>query len=109
LIQLMNSPSEMVLLVPTKCPVSRAFVSYISLLISYISIINIKESTLYFPNSNYLVINNNNYLEIQARGLTSDLTPHNENKVPLFPEINGRANCPLFVPHSLTMDSGWTI
>ena len=97
-------------MVPTKSPVTRAFVSYISLLISYISIINIKESTSYFPNNNYLVIaNNNNYLEIQARGLTSDLTPYNENKVPLFPEINGRANCPFFVAHSLTMDSGWAI
>jgi len=96
-------------MVPTKSPVTRAFVSYISLLISYISIINIKESTSYFPNNNYLVINNNNNLEIQARGLTSDLTLDDENKVPLFTEINGRANCPFFVPHSLTMDSGWAI
>ena len=94
-------------MVPTKCPVTRAFVSYISLLISYISIINIKESTSYFPNNNYLVINNNNYLEIQARGLTSDLTPYDENKVPLFPEINRRADCPLILPHSRTMDSKW--
>ena len=96
-------------MVPTKCPVTRAFVSYISLIISYISIINIKESTSYFPNNNYLVISNNNYLEIQARGLTSDLTPYDENKVPLFSEINRRADCPIIVPHSLTMDSGWAI
>lgn len=94
-------------MVPTKCPVTRAFISYLSLLISYISIINIKESTSYFPNNNYLVINNNNYLEIQARGLTSDLTPYDENKVPLFPDLSIRATSPLFVPHSLTMDSEW--
>ena len=94
-------------MVPTKCPVSRAFVSYISLLISYISIINLKESTSYFPNNNYSIINSNNYLEIQARGLTSDLTPYDENKVPFFSDLRIRATNPLFVAHSLTMDSNW--
>ena len=94
-------------MVPTKCPVTRAFISYVSLLISYISIIYIKESTSYFPNNNYLVISNNNYLEIQARGLTVDLTPYGENEVPLFPDLRIRTTYPLFVSHSLTTDSKW--
>lgn len=97
----------MVLMIPTKCPVSRAFVSYISLLITYISIINIKESTSYFPINNYLSTINDKYLEIQARGLTSDLTPYDENEVPLFSYLSLRACSHLHEAHSLTMDSNW--
>lgn len=94
-------------MIPTKCPMSRAFVTYISLIISYISVINIKESTSYFPINNYLLINNDNYLEIQARGLTSDLTPYDENEVPLFSDLSIGATSPLYGAHSLTMDSEW--
>ena len=95
-------------MVPTKCPVTRAFISYVSLLISYISIIYIKESTSYFPNKySILNIKNKNYLEIQARGLTVDLTPYGENEVPLFPDLRIRTTYPLFVSHSLTTDSKW--
>lgn len=94
-------------MIPTKCPVSRAFVSYISLLITYISIINIKESTSYFPINNYLSTINDKYLEIQARGLTSDLTPYDENEVQLFSDLGIGATCPRYESHSLTMDSEW--
>jgi hypothetical protein len=92
-------------MVPIKCPVSRAFVSYISLLISYISIINIKESTSYFPINNYLLTINDNHLEIQACGLTSDLTLYNENEVQLFSYLSIGATSPLYGAHSRTMDS----
>lgn len=94
-------------MIPTKCPVSRAFVSYVSLLISYISIIYIKESTSYFPINNYLSIINDKYLEIQARGLTSDLTPYDENKVPFLSDLCIGATSPTFVSNSLNMDSHW--
>lgn len=94
-------------MIPTKCPVSRAFISYISLLISYISIVYIKESTSYFPSNNYLSTINDKYLEIQARGLTSDITPYDENEVPLFSDLSIRATSPLYGAHSLTMGSEW--
>jgi hypothetical protein len=96
-------------MVPTKCPVSRAFVSYISLLISYISIINIKESTSYFPNNNYLFINNSKYLEILARGLTSDLTPYRENETLINRYPIPKCRTTLIGSDSPTLDSVWGI
>ena len=101
-------------MVLTNSPVTRAFIYYVSLFYLYINnylllLINLllKESTLHFPNSNYYLIYYINYLEIQARGLTVDLTPYDENKMPLFPDLSIRASYPLFVPNSLTMDSVW--
>lgn len=70
-------------MVPTKCPVSRAFISYISLLL--INIINIytKESTSYFP-SKYLIINK--LTEIQPIFLTVGRTP-NQEKIGVFERL----------------------
>lgn len=103
-------------MVLTNSPVTRAFISYVSLLYSYINnyllvVINIllKESTSYFPNSKYYLFNLNNYLEIQARDLTLQITPKYENKVPLFVDLLIRAKSPAFVPHSLNMHSDWGI
>lgn len=97
-------------MVPTECPVSRAFTSYVSL-INNIYIYNklIMESTSYFP-KNYIYINNlNNYLEIQPNFLTVDLTPYDENKTPFFWDSNPNSKSTSFVPHSRTMDSAWGI
>jgi hypothetical protein len=95
-------------MIPTECPVSRAFTLYISLLISYITINTIKESTSYFPNNEFLRIKNVNYLEIQAEGLTPDLTPYDEIKAPLLPDLRVRVNSPVFVANSLTLNSKWS-
>jgi hypothetical protein len=69
------------LMVPTECPVSRAFTSYVSLINNiYIYNILIMESTPYFPKE-YIYINNlNNYLEIQPKTLTVGITLKLENK-----------------------------
>ncbi len=68
-------------MVPTECPVSRAFTSYVSLINNlYNYNIFIMESTPYFP-KNYFYINNlNNYLEIQPKFLTVGITLKLENK-----------------------------
>ena len=94
-------------MIPINSPVSRAVTYYISLYINYSSIYNLKESTSYFPINNYLSTINDNYLEIQARGLTSDLTPYDENEVPLFSDLSIGATSPLDGAHSLTIDSEW--
>jgi hypothetical protein len=68
-------------MVPTECPVSRAFTSYVSL-INNIYIYNklIMESTPYFP-KNYIYINNlYKYLEIQPNFLTVGITLNLENE-----------------------------
>lgn len=96
-------------MIPTECPVSRAFTSYISLLKNNISISNIKESTSYFPNNEFLKINNDNYLEIRANGLTPDLTPDGENKVPLFPDLSTKVTSHSLGLHSPTLDSAWGV
>jgi hypothetical protein len=96
-------------MIPTKCPVSRAFTSYISLFNNNISINNLMESTSYFPNSNYLLLNINNYLEIQACGLTNHLTPYYENKGSDIVDPTPNARSIYFSSHSRTLDSGMGI
>ena len=65
----------MELMIPTECPVSRAFTSYISLLINNISINNIKESTSYFPNNKYYLENINKYSDYKLkRNIHNNLT-----------------------------------
>lgn len=82
---------------------------FVSLYINNICLYRlITESTTCFFNDIYL-INNNNYLEIQPPILTVELTPKYENKVPSFCDLHFGADSPLFVSHSLTMDSGWGI
>lgn len=96
-------------MIPTECPVNRAFTLYISLLVSYISINTLKESTSYFPINELLRINIDNYLEIQADGLTLDLTPNDENEVALFPDLSTKATSPTSLPLPPTLDSDWGI
>ena len=94
-------------MIPINSPVSRAFTSYISLYINNISIYSLKESTSYFPYINYYDLNINYYLEIQARGLTDDLTPYRENETPSMghpKQVLGRT---LKVSDSRTLDSNW--
>ena len=94
-------------MIPINSPVSRAFTSYISLYINNISIYSLKESTSYFPYINNYLLNINNYLEIQARGLTDDLTPYRENETPSMghpKQVLGRT---LKVSDSRTLDSNW--
>lgn len=97
-------------MVPTECPVSRAFTFYVSLINNIYNYNTfIMESTPYFP-KNYIYINNlNNYLEIQPKFLTVDLTPYDENKTPYIwhPSLNSKS--PSLVSHSPTMDSNWGI
>jgi hypothetical protein len=68
-------------MVPTECPVSRAFTAYVSLLNNIFNYNKLlMESTPYFP-KNYIYINNlNNYLEIQPKFLTVGITLKLENK-----------------------------
>jgi hypothetical protein len=99
------------LMVPTKCPVSRAFPSYISLINNIYKYNNynklIMESTSYFPKE-YIYINNLiNYLEIQPKYLTDGLTPYDENETPSMghpKQVLGRT---LKVSDSRTLDSHW--
>ena len=96
-------------MVLTECPVSRAFTSYISLLVNNISINNIKESTSYFPNNKYYLENINKYLEIQACGLTSDLTPYYENEASTIPDPTPNTKSAESRSDSRTLDSDWGI
>ena len=96
-------------MIPINSPVSRAFTSYISLYINNISIYNLKESTSYFPYINNYLLNINNYLEIQARGLTDDLTPYRENELPINQHPIPKCRTTLIGSDSLTLDSVWGI
>ena len=96
-------------MIPTECPVSRAFTSYISLLINNISINNIKESTSYFPNNKYHFENINNYLETQALGLTLHLTPYYENGAPSILDPTPNTKSAESGSDSRTLDSEWGI
>jgi hypothetical protein len=87
-------------MVPTKCPVSRAFISYVSLLISYISIINIKESTSYFPNKYFNLID---LIEIQPKFITGGITLNLENKG-LIPSETGN-HTPSLISGLLSTDT----
>jgi hypothetical protein len=99
----------MELMIPINSPVSRAITSYISLYINNISIYNLKESTSYFPYINYFLLNINNYLEIQARGLTDDLTPYRENETPINQHPIPKCRTTLIGSDSRTLDSVWGI
>lgn len=96
-------------MIPTNSPVSRAFTSYISLYINNISIYNLKESTSYFPYINYYLLNINNYLEIQARGLTDNLTPYCKNETSIIQHPNPKCRTTLIGSDSRTLDSVWGI
>ena len=96
-------------MIPINSPVSRAFTSYISLYINDISIYNLKESTSYFPHINNYLLNINNYLEIQARGLTDDLTPYRENKLRINQHPIPKCRTTLIGSDSRTLDSVWGI
>jgi hypothetical protein len=95
-------------MVPTECPVSRAFTSYVSLINNIYNYNKlIMESTSYFP-KNYIYINNlNNYLEIQPKFLTVDLTPYDENKTPSIGHPKQVLERTLKVSDSRTLDSEW--
>ena len=94
-------------MIPTECPVSRAFTSCISLLINDISINNIKESTSYFPNNKYYLENINKYLEIQACGLTANITPYYENEAPYILDPTPNTKSAESRSDSRTLDSHW--
>lgn len=96
-------------MIPTKCPVTRAFTFYISLLIIYISFNHLIESTPYFPSNNLNLMKVNNYLEIQAGGLTIHLTPYDENETSTFVDPTPNARSIVSASHSRTLDSGWGI
>jgi hypothetical protein len=95
-------------MVPTECPVSRAFTAYVSLLNNIFNYNKLlMESTPYFP-KNYIYINNlNNYLEIQPKFLTVDLTPDGENKTPSIEHPKQVLGRTLQVSDSRTLDSYW--
>jgi hypothetical protein len=95
-------------MVPTKCPVSRAFPSYLSL-INNIYKYNklLMESTSYFPKEYVYVNNLINNLEIHPKNLAVGLTPYDENKTPTMghpKQVLGRT---LKVSDSRTLDSNW--
>lgn len=96
-------------MIPNECPVTRAFTFYISLILITISIYYLMESTSYFPNSKYKLNIFNNYLEIQARGFTPDITPYYENEaLPIsYPSPNSKST--ELGSDSLTLDSAWGI
>jgi len=96
-------------MIPINNPVSRAFTSYISLCLNYISINNLKESTSYFPYINNYLQNINYYLEIQARDLTDDLTLYCENETPINQHPNPKCRTTLISSDSRTLDSDWGI
>ncbi len=74
-----------------------------------ISINNIKESTSYFPNHKYYSKNFNIYLEIQAFGLTVDLTPYYENEVSTILDPTPNTKSAESRSNSRTLDSDWGI
>ena len=96
-------------MIPINSPVSRAFTSYVSLYINNISIYNLKESTSYFPYMNYSLLYINNYLEIQARGLTENLTPYCKNETPINQHPIPKCRTTLIGSDSRTLDSVWGI
>jgi len=96
-------------MIPINSPVSRAFISYISLYINNISIYYLMESTSYFPYINYFLLNINNYLEIQAHGLTDDLTPYRENELHINQHPFPKCRTTLIGSDSRTLDSVWGI
>jgi hypothetical protein len=97
-------------MVPTECPVSRAFTFYVSLINNIYNYNKlIMESTSYFPKE-YIYINYlNNYLEIQPKFLTVDLTPYDENKTPSIEHPKQVLGRTLQVSDSRTLDSYWGI
>jgi hypothetical protein len=91
-------------MVPTKCPVSRAFPSYISLISNTYNYNKLfMESTSYFPKG-YIYIN---HLEIQPKYLTDGLTPYDENKTPSTGHRKQVLGKTLKVSDSRTLDSNW--
>ena len=66
---------------------------------------NLKESTSYFPYINYYDLKLNNYLEIQARGLTDDLTPYRENELHINQHPKPKCRTTLIGSDSRTLDS----
>jgi len=96
-------------MIPTECPVSRAFSSFISLLTNNISINYRKESTSYFPNNKYYLENINKYLEIQAIGLSVHLTPYYENEASTILDPTPNTKSAESRSDSRTLDSDWGI
>ncbi len=96
-------------MIPTECPVTRAFIFYISLLLIIISIYYLMESTSYFPNSKYKLNIFDNYLEIQARGLTANITPYYENGSPHILDPTPNSKSAESGSDSRTLDSEWGI
>ena len=99
-------------MIPTECPVTRAFTSYISLVNNiYLNNINylLKESTPYFPKE-FKTINYFNYsLEIQPKNLTGRLTPYDENKTLPMGHPKQALGRTLKVSDSRTLYSVWGI
>jgi len=99
----------MELMIPINSPAYAGNVVFVSLYINNISLHqSLIESTSYFLDVIKLIIDSN-YQEIHPANLTVDLTPKCENKVPSFSDLHFGADSPLFVPHSLTLDSKWAI
>ena len=96
-------------MIPTNSPVTRAYTSYISLILIIISIDYFMESTSYFPNSKYILNVVNNYLEIQTAGRKPDITSNHENETARFHGCSPNIQTALFVSDSRTLPSGWGI
>lgn len=96
-------------MIPTECPVTRAFTFYISLILITISIHYLMESTSYFPNSKYKLNILDNYLEIRARGFTTDITPYYENEALSISYPHPNSKSTELGSDSLTLDSAWGI
>lgn len=96
-------------MIPTECPVTRAFTFYISLILITIAMYYLMESTSYFPYINKYLLIINNELEILARGLTDDLTPYRENELAINQHPNPKCRTTLIGSDSRTLDSIWGI
>ena len=96
-------------MVPTKSRVHTENSVFVSLYINNISIYKLQESTSYFPYINNYLLNIKYYLEIQARGLTDDLTPYRENELPINQHPIPKCRTTLIGSDSRTLDGVWGI
>ena len=92
-------------MIPINHPVYTGNTVFVSLYSNYLYLYKtLMENTSYFPDvNNYknIVI----YQEIQPPNLTVALTAKHENKVPRISEVPFGVECPLFVSHSLNLES----
>jgi hypothetical protein len=92
-------------MIPFNHPAYAGNAVFVSLYIDYKYIFKtLMENTTYFPNVNSYK-NNLVYQEIQPRNLTVALTPKYEIKALKIKRVNFGAEHPLFVSHSLILNS----